>query len=309
MKAIVTGGAGFIGSHLVDRLRSTGAEVLVIDNLASGEQRLPFLEAAGAQLERLDIRDPGTADLIESFHPQHIFHLAAQMDVRRSVADPVYDAEVNVIGTLRVLEGARRTGARLIAATSGGCIYGEVEPSKLPADEGTPKNPDSPYGISKSVMDDYFRFFDHTYGLPFVNLALGNIFGPRQDPMGEAGVVAIFGKRLLEGEGCQIFGDGEQTRDFCYVGDVADAFMAAMTGGDGMTINIGTGVETNVNQLYWAMAGICGVSDPPAYEAARAGELERSCLNNGRAKQVLGWSPSVSLEQGLAETIEFLKGA
>lgn len=309
MKALVTGGAGFIGSHLVDRLRAGGSEVLVIDNLASGEQRLPFLKAAGARLERLDIREPGTVHLIESFAPQHIFHLAAQMDVRRSVADPVYDAEVNVIGTLRVLEGARRTGARLMAATSGGCIYGEVDPAMLPADESTHKNPDSPYGISKSVMDDYFRFFANTYGMPFVNLALSNIFGPRQDPMGEAGVVAIFGKRLLEDRGCKIFGDGEQTRDFCYVGDVVNGFIAAMANGDGMTINIGTGEQTSVNQLYWAMAGICGVTDAPTYEAARAGELERSCLNNGRARQVLGWSPTVSLEEGLTETVEFLREA
>lgn len=229
------------------------------------------------------------------------------MDVRRSVADPVYDAEVNVIGTLRVLEGARRAGARVMAATSGGCIYGELAPENLPADESTLRNPDSPYGITKAVMEDYLRFFRLTYGLQYVNLALGNIFGPRQDPLGEAGVVAIFGKRLLKSEQCKIFGDGEQTRDFCYVGDVVDGLIAAASKGDGMTINIGTGVQTSVNQLYWAMAGICGVTQAPVYEPPRTGELQRSCLDNSRAGEVLGWSPRVSMEDGLLATVDFLR--
>ncbi|MGQ0679191.1 MAG: NAD-dependent epimerase/dehydratase family protein [Actinomycetota bacterium] len=306
-RAVVTGGAGFIGSHLVDRLTGEGAEVLVIDNLASGAQRLPFLEAAGAKHECLDIRQSRTTELIESFAPEQVFHLAAQMDVRRSVADPIFDAEVNVIGTLRVLEGARRAGARVISASSGGCIYGEVDPGDLPADERTPKNPDSPYGITKSVMQDYLRFYHHTYGIPYVNLALSNVFGPRQDPSGEAGVVAIFGKRLLEGRPCTIFGDGEQTRDFCFAGDVATAFMAARRAGDGLTINIGTGVQTSVNRLYRAIADLCGVPADAGYAPARAGELQRSCLDSSLAGQVLGWSPQVLLEEGLAQTLEFLK--
>lgn len=307
MRAVVTGGAGFIGSHLVDRLCAEGYQVLVIDNLASGEQRLPFLASAGARLERLDIRDPKCTELIGAFSPQHVLHLAAQMDVRRSVADPVYDADVNVIGTLRVLEGARRAGARVICATSGGCIYGEVALSRLPADESTPRNPDSPYGISKAVMEDYLRFFQGTYGLDYVNLALGNIFGPRQDPFGEAGVVAIFGKRLLEGQRCTIFGDGEQTRDFCFVGDVVDGFMRAMDRGSSLTINLGTGEQTSVNQLYRAIAAICGVSSPALYEPARPGELAASCLDNSRAKAVLGWAPGTSLEEGLRATLDFLR--
>lgn len=307
MKALVTGGAGFIGSHLVDALVGSGREVRVIDNLTSGEQRLSFLEAAGVALDRVDIRDPQCSALIDSFAPDEIYHLAAQMDVRRSVADPIHDADVNVLGTLRVLEGARRVGARVVSASSGGCIYGEVDPEHLPADESTAKNPDSPYGITKFVMEEYLRFYRSTYGLPYVNLALGNVFGPRQDPFGEAGVVAIFTQRLIDGRPCSIFGDGEQTRDFVYVGDVVEAFLAAAGKGDGETINIGTGHETSVNRLYAELAKICGVDQEAIYEPPRAGELQRSCLNNGKARQVLGWAPRVELTDGLARTVDFIR--
>lgn len=307
MKALVTGGAGFIGSHLVDKLVVSGREVRVVDNLASGEQRLSFLEAAGVCLDRIDIRDPACSELIDSFVPDEIYHLAAQMDVRRSVADPIYDAEVNVLGTLRVLEGARRVGARVVSASSGGCIYGEVDPELLPADESTPKNPDSPYGITKFVMEEYLRFYRATYGLPYVNLALGNVFGPRQDPFGEAGVVAMFTQRLIDGRPCSIFGDGEQTRDFVYVGDVVEAFFAAAGMGDGETFNIGTGVQTSVNQLYVELARICGVDRAAVYEPPRAGELQRSSLNSAKASEILGWGPRVELEDGLARTVEFIR--
>jgi UDP-glucose 4-epimerase len=303
----VTGGAGFIGSHLVDALVASGRQVRVIDNLVSGEQRLRFLHAAGVKIDILDIRSPACSSLIADFSPVEIYHLAAQMDVRRSVADPIYDAEVNVIGTLRVLEGARRVGARVIAASSGGCIYGEVEPEGLPAGESTPRNPDSPYGITKFVMEEYLRFFRTAYGMPFVNLALGNVYGPRQDPMGEAGVVAIFSRRLIEGERCKIFGDGEQTRDFVYVGDVVNAFLAAAMKGDGETINVGTARQTSVNELYAELAAICGVEHSPVYEPARAGELQRSCLDNSKALRVLGWSPAVALRDGLTRTVEFIR--
>lgn len=309
MRALVTGGAGFIGSHLAERLRQLGRQVRVLDNLSSGEQRLPFLEAAQIPLERLDIRDPAAGELIESFRPDEIYHLAAQMDVRRSVADPIYDAEVNVVGTLRVLRAATAVKARVMTASSGGCIYGEASPELLPLDESTPKNPDSPYGITKAVMEDYLRFFRATQGLQYVNLALGNVYGPRQDPFGEAGVVAIFGQRLLRGERCAIFGDGRQTRDFCFVADVVGAFVAASTTGEGHTFNIGTGTETSVNRLYELLAEICGVDDPPVYEAPRAGELHRSCLNNAKARRMLGWSPGVELREGLGRTVEFLSSA
>ncbi|HEU4868568.1 MAG TPA: NAD-dependent epimerase/dehydratase family protein [Actinomycetota bacterium] len=307
MRALVTGGAGFIGSHMVDRLVAGGREVRVIDNLSSGEQRLPFLEAAGVEVDRLDIRDEAAARLIEDFRPDEIYHFAAQMDVRRSVADPIFDADVNVLGTLRILGAAAGAGARVVTASSGGCIYGEADPARFPLDEQTPKNPDSPYGITKSVMDDYLRFYSSLNGLQYANLALGNVYGPRQDPAGEAGVVAIFGSRLLKGEPCSIFGDGSQTRDYVFVTDVVEAFFAASAKGDGETFNIGTGVETSVNDLYARMAAICGVEAEPVYRPARPGELERSCLSSAKAGGILGWSPQKDLDEGLAETIEFLR--
>lgn len=307
MKALVTGGAGFIGSHMVDRLVAGGREVRVIDNLSSGEQRLPFLEAAGVEVDRLDIRDEAAASLIEDFRPDEIYHFAAQMDVRRSVADPIYDADVNVLGTLRILGAAANAGARVVTASSGGCIYGEADPDRFPLDEQTPKNPDSPYGITKAVMDDYLRFYSSVNGLHYANLALGNVYGPRQDPAGEAGVVAIFGSRLLKGEPCAIFGDGSQTRDYVFVGDVVEVFFAASARGDGETFNIGTGVETSVNDLYARMAAICGVEAEPEHMPARPGELERNCLSSAKAGEILGWSPQKDLDEGLAETIEFLR--
>jgi UDP-glucose 4-epimerase len=306
-RAVVTGGAGFIGSHLVDRLVAEGREVRVIDNLVSGEQRLQFLSSAGVQVDRIDIREPAAAQLIDDFRPEEVYHLAAQMDVRRSVADPIYDAEVNVLGTLRILGAAVKVGARVMTASSGGCIYGEADPARFPLDEETPKKPDSPYGITKSVMDDYLRFYRDTAELQFVNLALGNVYGPRQDPAGEAGVVAIFGLRLLRGEPCYIFGDGNQTRDFVFVGDVVEAFLAASAKGEGETFNIGTGIETSVNDLYRGMAAICGVDAAPGYKPARPGELDRSCLSSAKAANLLGWSPGKELREGLSETIAFMR--
>jgi UDP-glucose 4-epimerase len=292
---------------MVDRLVAGGRQVRVIDNLSSGEQRLPFLEAAGVKVDRLDIRDESSARLIEDFRPDEVYHFAAQMDVRRSVADPIYDADVNVLGTLRILGAAANTGARVVTASSGGCIYGEADPARFPLDEQTPKNPDSPYGITKSVMDDYLRFYSSINGLQYANLALGNVYGPRQDPAGEAGVVAIFGSRLLKGEPCAIFGDGSQTRDYVFVTDVVEAFFAASAKGDGETFNIGTGVETSVNDLYARMAAICGVEAEPEFKPARPGELDRSCLSSAKAGEILGWSPQKDLDEGLAETIEFLR--
>lgn len=305
---MVTGGAGFIGSHLAERLQAEGREVKVVDNLASGEQRLKFLEASGIEVDRVDIRHPACTEIIEKFRPDEIYHLAAQMDVRRSVQDPVYDADVNVLGTLRVLEAAAKVDARVIAASSGGCIYGEAPVEMLPLDERSLRNPDSPYGITKAVMEDYLRFYRSNQGLDYVALALGNVYGPRQDPFGEAGVVAIFGRRLIDRRPCVIFGDGEQTRDFCYVADVVDAFVAAAERGAGELFNIGTAIETSVNELYWAIAGICEVDSPPRYEPARPGELQRSCLDSGKAKRLLGWTPSTDMDAGLRATVEFIRG-
>lgn len=307
MRAVVTGGAGFIGSHLAERLQAEGREVKVVDNLTSGVQRTKFLEAAGIAVDQIDIRHPACTELIEKFEPEEIYHLAAQMDVRRSVADPIYDADVNVLGTLRVLQAAVKVGARVMAASSGGCIYGEAPGEMLPLDESSPRNPDSPYGITKAVMEDYLRFYRSTQGLDYVALALSNVYGPRQDPFGEAGVVAIFGRRLIDRRPCVVFGDGEQTRDFCYVADVVDAFMASAERGAGELFNIGTSIETSVNELYWAIAGICAVDSPPTYEPARPGELQRSCLSSAKAERLLDWRPSTDMDAGLRATVEFIR--
>lgn len=306
MRTLVTGGAGFIGSHLAERLRVNGGEVVVVDNLSAGAARVGVLERLGIELEKLDVREKRVRSVIESFRPQIIYHLAAQIDVRRSVADPAHDADVNVVGTLKVLEAARSVGARIVFPSSGGTIYGEPDDSLLPVSEEVSGRPSSPYGIGKRVMEDYLRFYESAWKTRFVSLALGNVYGPRQDPHGEAGVVAIFGLRLLRGEQCVIYGDGGQTRDFVYVGDVVDAFAAAGRRGDGETINIGTGIETSVLDLYWEMAEICGLRSDPHHEEERAGELRRSCLDISKAKNVLGWEPGTPLTEGLRRTIESL---
>jgi UDP-glucose 4-epimerase len=303
MRALVTGGAGFIGSHLAERLHNQGHKVLVVDNFAAGTSRLPILKDLGVDVDTTDIRQEKLRSVISSFAPQLIFHLAAQPNVNSSVADPLHDAKVNVVGTLRVLETARELGARVVFASSGGTIYGQVEGTHLPISEEKEGRPTSPYGITKKVAEDYFRFYRRTYGLPFVSLALSNVYGPRQDPHGEAGVVAIFAFRLLKGERCAIFGDGKQTRDFVYVADVVDAFLAAAKLGEGETINVGTGVETSVEELYRAMAEVCGVDEEPAYEPERPGEVRRSSLDISKAKRVLGWEPVTSLSEGLRLTI------
>jgi UDP-glucose 4-epimerase len=224
------------------------------------------------------------------------------------VARPAFDAEVNVVGSLRVIEGARAGGARkVVFASSGGTIYGDPDPSALPVDELHSQHPISPYGVAKKVVGDYLHAFRVLHGLDSTALALANVYGPRQDPHGEAGVVAIFAGKLLAGEPCTVFGDGEQTRDFVYVDDVVDAFARAASRGGGVLANIGTGVETSVNELYAAMAAAAGVDDPPVYEAPRAGELARSSLNPGLAGRELGWSPATSLAEGTAAVLDWFR--
>ena len=281
MKTLVTGGAGFIGSTLVDRLLGEGHEVVALDNLASG--KLANLTNAqksnGFRFVEHDIRDESVVQLVADQGVEVVFHLAAQMDVRVSVTDPAYDASVNVMGAINVVEGARRSGVRkVVFASSGGTIYGAASESLLPFDENVPQHPLSPYGITKKVFGDYLFAYKALHGLDYCALALGNIFGPRQDPHGEAGVVAIFGQRLLSGEQCKIFGDGSATRDYCYVDDTVDAFYRAATSGTGL-YNIGTGIETSTKELYFAMAKAAGVDQEPEFAPARPGELERSCLN------------------------------
>jgi UDP-glucose 4-epimerase len=307
-RALVTGGAGFIGSTLVDRLLAEGHTVDVVDNLSTGSlANLSEARSAGTgrfNFHQLDVRSTDLVDLMARRKPEVVFHLAAQADVRVSVADPVLDADINILGSLRALEGARQSGARkVVFASSGGTIYGDVE--RLPIKESQAQKPLSPYGVAKKTVGDYLHVYRELYGLEYTALALANVYGPRQNLHGEAGVVAIFTGRLLAGEPCMIFGDGKQTRDFVFVDDVVDAFSRAGDRGSGLLCNVGTGVETSVNDLYAAMARNAGVKAPATYLAARAGELQRSSLDPSRAGMHLGWKPWTTIDKGTAAVLEW----
>ena len=311
MKALVTGGAGFIGSHLVDRLLAEGHAVDVIDDLSTGN--LANLSEARSnrnaelKIHQMDLRAPDVVDLIARRKPEVVFHLAAQMDVRTSVARPVFDAEINIIGSLNVLEGARAAGSRkVVFASSGGTIYGDPDPSELPIKESHTQRPLSPYGVAKKAVGDYLHAYRELHDLEYTALALANIYGPRQNPHGEAGVVAIFAGRLVAGEPCTIFGDGSKTRDYCYVDDVVDAFARAADRGSGLVVNIGTGIETSDRQLYDTMAAVAGVRSEPLYAPDRPGDLRRSCLDPGRASIHLGWKPWTSLADGCGAVLQFV---
>ena len=310
MRAVVTGGAGFIGSALVDRLVARGDDVLIIDDLSTGStDNLADARAAGSGTMELavdDIGEAGTAELVAGHRPDVVFHLAAQTDVRLSVDAPVSDARTNVIGMLRVLDGAHAGGARkVVFASSGGTIYGEADPALLPFDEDTPQRPLSPYGVAKLAGGLYLDVYRALHGLAGTTLALANVYGPRQDPQGEAGVVAIFAGRLLSGQPCTVFGTGEQTRDFVYVDDVTDALLTAAERADGQLLNIGTGVEISVNDLYRTMAGMVGGPNDPVRGSARPGELDRSALDPTRAASELGWRPVTGLDDGLRATLDW----
>jgi UDP-glucose 4-epimerase len=312
MRALVTGGAGFIGSNLVDRLLAEGNEVDVVDDLSTGS--LANLAAArtsaGGRLTitQLDIRLREVVELIAHRAPEVVFHLAAQADVRVSVASPAFDAEVNIIGSLNVLEGARQAGTeRLVFAASGGTLYGDPPVKDLPLRESQPHRPLSPYGVSKKAVLDYLVAYRELHSLEFAALALANVYGPRQNPHGEAGVVAIFADRLLTGTPITIFGTGEQTRDFVYVDDVVDAFVRAATRGGGLVCNIGTGRETSVNDLYRSMAAAVGSEANPDYAPGRAGELDRNVLDVERAGIQLGWRPWTELGDGVRAVIDSVR--
>jgi UDP-glucose 4-epimerase len=312
VKALVTGGAGFIGSTLVDRLLAEGHTVDVVDDLSSGNlANLADARRDGAgkmTFHRLDIRSGDLAALLARREPEVVFHLAAQVDVRRSVADPKHDADINVLGSLNVIEAARAAGARkIVFAASGGTLYGEPPASELPLKESLPHRPLSPYGMSKKAVCDYLAMYRELFQVEYTALALANVYGPRQDPHGEAGVVAIFAGKLLAGEPCTVFGTGEQTRDFVYVDDVVDAFVRAADKGGGLILNIGTGEETSVNVLYRAMADAAGVSAEPVHQPLRLGELDRSALDPGRAKIHLGWAPWTDLATGSAAVLEWFR--
>jgi UDP-glucose 4-epimerase len=308
MRTMVTGGAGFIGSALVDRLLAEGHEVDVVDDLSTGSlTNLADARAAAGRaltIHQLDVRLPETSDLVLRRRPAVIFHLAAQVDVRTSVTDPVFDAEVNVIGSLRVLEGARAAGTdRVVFAASVG-LYGEPDVAELPVRESHPHRPLSPYGVAKEAVIDYLVAYRELHALEFCALALGNVYGPRQHPRGEAGVVAIFAQALATGTPVTVFGDGSQTRDYVYVDDVVDAFARAATRGGGLVCNVGTGRETSVDELLATMGRVAGVDPEVRYGPSRPGEILRSALDPTRAAIHLGWRPWTSLEAGTAVVIE-----
>lgn len=294
MRAIVTGGAGFIGSHAVDALLARGDEVHVLDDLSKGRRdRI----SSSAQLHVADIREPDA--VFDEARPELVLHLAAQADVRVSVERAGYDADVNVLGTVRILEAARRHGARVVFASTGGAIYGECDG---PAPETAERRPLSPYGTSKLAGEEYLATWNRLYGTQHVALRFGNVYGPRQEPHGEAGVVAIFMGLLHDGGEPTIYGDGSQTRDYVYAGDVVEAMLAASAFAGGGVFNVGTGTETSVNDLYAAIERAAGSERPPHYTEARLGELQRSVLDISLAERTLGWRPRHALDDGLAKT-------
>ena len=307
MRTLVTGGAGFIGSALVDRLVGAGHEVVVVDDLSTGRlENLADAFASGkCHFAEVDIAGPELAGVAAEARPEVVHHLAAQIDVRRSVADPLHDARVNVLGTIAVAKAALAAGCRrLVFASSGGTVYGEPEHSALPVDERHAEGVSNPYGVAKRSAEDYLASFADLHGLEPVSLRLGNVYGPRQDPHGEAGVVAIFCNRLLADEPVTVFGDGRQTRDYVYVEDVVAAFVAAGEHPDapGAQLNVATGAETSVLELYAGLREVAGFGGDPTFAPPRAGELGRIALDCAEAERVLGWKAAVDLREGLSRT-------
>jgi UDP-glucose 4-epimerase len=315
-KILVTGGAGFIGSHLVDALIKGGHKVVVIDNLSTGKKENINKKA---KFYKIDICSPKIREIFKKEKPQICFHLAAQINVRKSVEDPVFDAKVNTLGSLNVIQNfireiraqirmnSRKRNsykfAKFIFASTGGAIYGET--NKIPTSENHPPNPISPYGISKLTVENYLKFYKKNFGLKLVSLRFSNVYGPRQDPRGEAGVVAIFIEKLLKGERPTIFGDGNQTRDFIFVEDVVSACLKAMEyKGEKKIFNIGTGIETSINELYEIISRLLNAKIKPKYAPEKPGDLKRSCLDISLAKRELKWRPKFDLEKGLRKTLQ-----
>jgi UDP-glucose 4-epimerase len=303
MKILVTGGAGFIGSHVVDAYVAAGHEVLVVDDLSTGKRE--NLNPA-ARFYQLDIGDAKVVELIRDERPGVLNLHAAQMDVRRSVADPIFDAQVNVLGTINLLEAARRANVRrVLFVSSGGAVYGEQE--RFPAPEDHPTNPVSPYGVSKRAGELYAFFYQTEYQIPFVALRYANVYGPRQDPHGEAGVVAIFTQRMLRSEPVTVNGDGRQTRDYVYVGDIVRANLLALESTATGPFNIGTGIETDVNELARLLVAASGSTAAVRHGPAKQGEQRRSVVDARRAAEVLGWRPETPLAEGLRRTVDWFR--
>ena len=305
MRILITGGAGFIGSHTVDALVAAQShDLAVLDDLSSGKRERLH---PSVRLHHADIRNADEVRLIiDRERPEVLVHLAAQMDVRKSVADPAFDAEVNISGFLNLVEAGRKNGLRrIIFASTGGAIYGEQE--RFPCDEQHHCHPLSPYGVAKLATEAYLHFYKVQYGIDYVAVRYSNVYGPRQDPYGEAGVVAVFCGRILARRSCTIYGDGEQTRDYVYVGDVARANLAALNPLASGAFNIGTGLETSVNQLHAALFRIAGTAAPPTFAAMRPGEQRRSVISPARASAELHWRPEVTLEEGLTRTFDSFK--
>lgn len=304
MKVLVTGGAGFIGSHLVDRLLLEGHEVTVVDNLSTGKRK-NLNRAAG--FYKMDIQSPRLERVFRKERPSLVMHLAAQMDVRRSVEDPVFDAQVNILGTLNLLDQAFRHGTRkVVFSSSGGAIYGEQD--VFPAPETHPTRPLSPYGISKLSGEHYLAYYQRVSGIQFVSVRYANVYGPRQDPEGEAGVVAIFIQKLLKGEQPVINGNGRQTRDFVFVEDVVEANLAVMGQEVQGIYNVGTGEETTINSLFSLLKELTNADCQEIHGPAKKGEQSRSVVDSAKLRQELGWDPRVPLKEGLRRTVAFFRG-
>jgi len=311
-RALVTGGAGFIGSHVVERFLSAGYEVAILDNLSSGKrENVP----AAAELHELDIRSPEAAALVREGGFDVIAHLAAQIDVRRSVEDPLFDADVNIRGTINLVEAVRASAhsTRIVFASTGGALYGDC--AEPPTVEPFAKDPEAPYGIAKLAVEYYLAYYARVHGIDTVAVRFGNVYGPRQDLHGEAGVVAIFCNRIVSGRSLTIYGDGAQTRDYVYVGDVADGIFRAATTPlpapgrvDARAFNIGTAVETSVIDVARLLMQAAGSEVPIEFAPKRAGEIQRSCLNVDKVHRELGWRPQVSIAEGLQRTFEWASG-
>jgi UDP-glucose 4-epimerase len=309
-RALVTGGAGFIGSCLVDRLVDDGAAVLVVDDLSTGKlDRLAAARRSGdLTFHQLDIRAPELSDVAYRFEPEVVFHTAAQISVPESIRSPVDDAVLNVAGSVNVIQASADAGAdRIVYVSSGGAIYGDAD--ELPTPESAPRRPASPYGVSKSVVEEYLRYYREQHGLDYVAVGPSNVYGPRQDASGEGGVVAVFADRLLRGGRPTIHGDGSQTRDFVFVEDVVDAAVRAGELGGGLFCNVSTGVETSILELFDVIRSSAGVAAAPVFGDARPGDVSRSALDPSLAKATLGWAAWTSLADGIGATVDWFRPA